>query len=59
MEKIRRAEEERDHFRAVSKHHAEEMVLSYNVHMMHTINTCKVCLFYIQGNQRHLQATLY
>ena len=32
MEKIRRAEEERDHFQTlVSKHHSKEMVLSCNV----------------------------
>ena len=40
MNQIRKKEEEKDHFQALArKHHAEEMVLSHNVHMMHTIST--------------------
>ena len=40
MKQIRRAEKEKGHFEALArKYRVEEMVLSYNVHMMHTIST--------------------
>ena len=47
MKQIRKKEDEKDHFQALAgKHHAEEMVLSYNVHMMHEhLNQVHVFLY--------------
>ena len=62
MEQIRGVKGERDHLKVlVSKHHAKEMVLSYNVHVIYIYNKhlSQVCVFlYARHSETHASNSL-